>query len=86
MVDAGVNLDRKRSHVVALSAVFEVVLSPPIGNAQLEPPWDSTLLANSSLVVGVTSSGSSGCRWTDGHGARRSAMSLRPDGFIGDPR
>jgi hypothetical protein len=50
-----------------------------------EPPRVQTLLANSSLVVAVTSSGRSGCRWMDGHGARRSAMSLRPNGFTEIP-
>src|SRR6266540_5727197 len=36
-------------------------------------------------MVGVASFGPSGCRWTNGHGAWRSAMSLRPNGLTEIP-
>jgi hypothetical protein len=70
----------------APARVGATVLRSPVARAVSEPPRVQTLLANSSLVVAVTWSGPSGCRWMDGHGARRSAMSLRPEWVHGDPR
>jgi hypothetical protein len=54
-----------------------------ISKSEVSRIW--TLLANSSLVVCMTSLGPSRCGWTNGHGAWRSAMSLHPNGLTEIP-